>query len=86
MMSVGARSGAGCAKMSTRAKVSTANVSPTPERPPETLLCPLDSRPTSIAPPAGLADDNPLDLEDGPLQRVHLGGQPSRGRLVGWRS
>lgn len=23
-----------------------------------------------------LADDNPLDLEDGPLQRVHLGGQP----------
>lgn len=36
-----------------------------------------------------LADDNPLDLEDGPLQRVHLGGQPlgtTGGRLVGWRS
>ena len=36
-----------------------------------------------------LADDDPLDLEDGPLQGVHLGGQPvgaAGRRLMGPRA
>ena len=78
-MSVGTRSGVNWMRANvpptTFAKVSTARVLVTPGTP-SSSTCPLDSRPTSISlDELVLADDDLLDLEDRPLQGVHLGRQ-----------